>query len=282
MHRPLTVRFWGVRGTFPTPGSSTVRYGGNTACVSVHLGNEITLVLDAGTGIRNLGKTLASTPSEIYVVVTHNHWDHIQGFPAFQPLYQRRRVHCLLPTLGETITRALIEQMDGTRFPVEFDTLLSDRRVIFDDPRPVLTGLGLHTDLIPLNHPGGGFGYRVANDGRTIVYLTDNELAPPADAEITPFSSYVEFCRGADVLIHDAQYLPADMPAKHGWGHSVLYQTLQLAVAAGVKHLVLFHHDPDRSDDDLDAMQAEARSWLQAQAPAIRCTVAFEGLTLHL
>ena len=103
-----------------------------------------------------------------------------------------------MPTLGETITRALIEQMDGTRFPVEFDTLLSDRRVIFDDPRPVLTDLGLHTDIIPLNHPGGGFGYRVANDGRTIVYLTDNELEPPGDIEAILVSSYVQFCQGAD------------------------------------------------------------------------------------
>ncbi len=281
MQQSLTVRFWGVRGTIPVPGPTTVRYGGNTACVSVHLGDEATLILDAGTGIRDLGKTLASSNSSIYILVTHNHWDHIQGFPAFQPIYQPRRVNCLLPTLGEGMTRALVEQMDGARFPVRIDDLLSERRIIFDDPRPMLGSAGFNTDRILLNHPGGGYGYRIENEGRVIVYLTDNELDPPR-RRTTELEQFIRFCAGADILIHDAQYLPEDMPAKWGWGHSTALQALALAAAAGVKHVVLFHHDPDRSDEAVDQIQADAYAWLRANAPAVRCTAAFEGLTLCL
>ena len=281
MPKALTLRFWGVRGAIAVPGPYTVRYGGNTACVSLHLGDDAVLILDAGTGIRNLGKMLASSNADLYLVVTHIHWDHIQGFPFFGPIYQPRRLTCVVPNLGETLARALVEQMDGNRFPVRIDDLLSERRIIFDDPRPLLMGTGFEVERIGLNHPGGGFGYRVENEGRRVVYLTDNELNPPG-APVTSQDEFVAFCKDADVLIHDAQYLAADMPAHHGWGHSLVSQVLELAVAAWVKHLVLFHHDPDRSDDAIDAIQTEARAWLQAHAPWLHCTAAFEGLTIRL
>ncbi len=281
MRKDLTLRFWGVRGAIAVPGPYTVRYGGNTACVSVHLGDDAVLILDAGTGIRNLGKMLAGSEADLYLVVTHNHWDHIQGFPFFGPIYQPRRLTCIVPNLGETLARALVEQMDGNRFPVRIEDLLSERRIIFDDPRPLLVGTGFDVERISINHPGGGFGYRVANEGRVVVYLTDNELDPPG-TPVCERDRFVDFCAGADVLIHDAQYLAEDMPAHHGWGHSLVSQVLELAVDAGVKHVVLFHHDPDRTDDAVDRIQAEARVWLQAQAPQIQCTAAFEGLSITL
>lgn len=281
MRKTLTLRFWGVRGAIAVPGPYTVRYGGNTACVSLHLDDDAVLILDAGTGIRNLGKMLASSDADLYLVVTHNHWDHIQGFPFFGPIYQPRRLTCIVPNLGETLARALVEQMDGNRFPVRIEDLLSERRIIFDDPRPLLVGTGFDVERISINHPGGGFGYRVANEGRVIVYLTDNELDPPG-TPVCERDRFVDFCAGADVLIHDAQYLAEDMPAHHGWGHSLVSQVLELAVDAAVKHVVLFHHDPDRTDDAVDRIQAEARAWLQAQAPQIQCTAAFEGLSITL
>lgn len=281
MPKALTLRFWGVRGAIAVPGPYTVRYGGNTACVSLHLGDAAVLILDAGTGIRNLGKMLATSDADLFLVVTHNHWDHIQGFPFFWPIYQPRRLTCIVPDLGETLARALVEQMDGNRFPVRIDDLLSERRIIFDDPRPLLMGTGFDVERIAINHPGGGYGYRVENEGRVVVYLTDNELDPP-NAAVTDWDAFVAFCRGADVLIHDAQYLAADMPAHRGWGHSLVQQVLELAAEAEVKHVVLFHHDPDRTDAAVDEIQAEARAWLQANASQIRCTAAFEGLVIEL
>jgi ribonuclease BN (tRNA processing enzyme) len=131
------------------------------------------------------------------------------------------------------------------------------------------------------NHPGGGAGYRLEHAGRSIVYLTDNELEPPYEKAMT-YDEFAQFCWQADVLIHDAQYLEEDMPHKHGWGHSLVSQACALAVMAEVKHLVLFHHDPERSDAALDAIQAAARCWLHTQAPHMRCTAAYEGLTIAL
>jgi phosphoribosyl 1,2-cyclic phosphodiesterase len=276
----FAIQFWGVRGTIPVPGGATIRYGGNTPCVSLRLDEEHILILDAGTGIRPLGRLLAKEDAQIFLLISHKHWDHIQGFPSFLPIYQpRRRIH-LLPALDETMARALLTQMDGVHFPVRGADLSSLRLVSWEEGVAALARLGLHIQRIPVNHPGGAFGYRMTRGGKTVIYLTDNELDAPPETHVTGFDAFVDFCREADVLIHDAQYLPQDMPAKRGWGHSILPRALELAAAARVGHLILFHHDPDRSDDDLDGIQADARAWLARHAAGVRCTVAYEGLEL--
>jgi len=140
---------------------------------------------------------------------------------------------------------------------------------------------GFNISQIATNHPGGGHGYRVEQKGRSVVYLTDNELDPPYK-KATAFDEFVKFINRADVLIHDAQYLEQDMPRKHGWGHSLVSQACELAVAADVKHLILFHHDPERTDDELDAIQKDARTWFQKNNHEIKCTAAFEGLILEI
>jgi ribonuclease BN (tRNA processing enzyme) len=140
---------------------------------------------------------------------------------------------------------------------------------------------GCHVSWIATNHPGGGTGYRIEHAGRSVVYLTDNELEPPYE-KATSFAEFTEFCRHTDVLIHDAQYLQSDMPAKHGWGHSLVPQACQLAVAAEVKHLILFHHDPGRTDDGLDAIQEETRAWMHTQNQHMQCTAAYEGLVVDI
>jgi phosphoribosyl 1,2-cyclic phosphodiesterase len=278
----LTIKFWGVRGSVPSPGASTIRYGGNTACVSLHLDGGRTLILDAGTGIRTLGQALADDDSDLFVLLSHPHWDHIQGFPFFQPLYQPGRNIYVFPTpRGQSLWCAVLEQMDGAHFPVCASTLPSRTHCVTQDVMIFLRQHGFGISEIATNHPGGSSGYRIENHGRSVVYLTDNELDPPY-AKTTSFDAFVAFCRYADVLIHDAQYLESDMPHKHGWGHSLVSQVRELAAAAEVRQLVLFHHDPERTDDELDVIQEETHAWLQKRDTSMWCTAAFEGLVIDI
>ena len=291
MSASMTLQFWGVRGSIPSPGPTTVRYGGNTSCVSLALDNDTVLVLDAGTGMRELGKTLASSTAEICVLLSHTHWDHIQGLPFFAPLFQAGRKIWLLPAEptdpadpadpAQAGRCPLADQMDGLHFPVQADSLPARPQWIGQGATEFLRSRGVQMDRIATNHPGGGCGYRIEYGGRSVVYLTDNELVPPAD-KVSTFGDFVEFCYQADVLIHDAQYLEQDMPAKHGWGHSLVSQVRELAAVAGVKQLILYHHDPERTDQEIDAIQADTRAWLQTYAPQTQCTAAAEGLRLEL
>ena len=282
MAAKLKVHFWGVRGSIPSPGKNTSRYGGNTSCISVHFDENRFLVLDAGTGIREFGKTIAGRDTEILILMSHAHWDHIQGFPFFIPIYQsRRKVKALISGVNERVIRMLLEQMDGAHFPVQSDKLPSEVSWIDDEHVSRLIGNGPVISRIPTNHPGGSVAFRIDNQGKSVVYLTDNELDPPYP-KVTEFEGFAKFCREADILIHDAQYLESDMPYKHGWGHSLASQACALAAAAEVKHLVLYHHDPDRTDEELDAIQEESRRWFAEKKLPILCTAAWEGLQLEL
>ena len=278
----ITLKFWGVRGSIPSPGTATMRYGGNTPCVSLHLQDSRILVLDAGTGIRALGKELARETTEVFVLLSHAHWDHIQGFPFFQPLYQPDRTISIVPSPHtHSLWCSVIEQMDGVHFPIMADDLPSNTQWITTGSMDFLWEHEFGIAQIATNHPGGGSGYRIEQDGRSVVYLTDNELDPPYD-KATDIEAFIHFCQQADVLIHDAQYLESDMPHKHGWGHSLVSQACALAAAAEVKHLILFHHDPERTDAELDVIQETARAWLHTQPQRIQCTAAFEGLIVDL
>ena len=282
MESSMRVTFWGVRGSIPSPGALTARYGGNTSCVAIDLGREKTLVLDAGTGIRALGKAMMGRDADLFVLLSHNHWDHVQGFPFFAPIYQpHRRINCFPTPQGHTLLCSLLEQMDGPHFPVTPNWLPSQTECITDDVMSFLRDHGMNISRIATNHPGGGYGYRIEHEGRSVVYLTDNELDPPY-TKATEFEAFAHFCKQADVLIHDAQYLACDLPQKHGWGHSLVSQACELAVASEVSHLILYHHDPERTDHELDVIQEDARAWFAANAPSIMCTAAFEGLALDL
>jgi phosphoribosyl 1,2-cyclic phosphodiesterase len=282
----FTVRFWGVRGSIPSPGPHTARFGGNTSCVSVEGryadGTETVGVLDAGTGIRALGDLLARDYREILLLLTHTHWDHIQGFPFFAPLRQPgRRIYLSRAERERGLFQMLLDQVDGVRFPLTLEAAGAQFLSYTDEKIREQESLGYRLRRIRVNHPGEAFAFRAELAGTSLIYAPDNELFPPGEPH-TPFAEMADFCRGADLLIHDSQYTDADLPEKHGWGHSTAAQARELAAAAGVGHLVLFHHDPDRTDDALDALQAESDAWFAAHAPAVRCTVAREGLTLTL
>lgn len=273
----MIVTFWGVRGTIPAPGPHTIRYGGNTTSVSVEIGEQV-LILDAGSGIRMLGNAVMGTGQDLFVLLSHLHTDHILGFPYFHPLYEpNRRIH-LLDYLKDDRPWSLLNLIDGVHFPLFPNELLCDYRRVEGDTLGYLREHGFAVDAVPANHPGGALGYRLAHEGRHFVFIPDNELA--ASDQTTSFDDFAAFCRNADILCHDAQFLDDDMPDKHGWGHSCVRQVCELAIAAEVKHLVLFHHDPDRSDDALDALQTDARVMLAPHG--IACTAAYEGLRMEL
>lgn len=274
----MTITFWGVRGSLATPGAHTLRYGGNTTCVSVEVGDRA-LVLDAGTGIRALGDYLAEQDRDIYMLFTHLHADHLSGFPFFAPLWQSGRPIHLVDYMLAGKPWSPLELLNGIFFPVEPDNLHCRALRVSEEPMAYLRAHGFGIERTALNHPGGAFGYRLEQAGRSFVFVPDNELSPPGPP-VTSFEDLVAFCQGADVLCHDAQYTQADMPRKRGWGHSLVEEVCELARAADVRHLVLFHHDPDRTDDALDALQERAAEHLAPHG--IQVTAAYEGLSLRL
>ena len=279
----IHVDFWGVRGSVPSPGPTTTRYGGNTSCVSITVDNKI-LILDAGTGIRNLGSAIIGQPElEIFVVVTHSHWDHIQGFPFFTPIYQPNRPVHMFPTLHKknVVLSSLIDQMDGAHFPITPDQVPSNFNFVTENPLEFLENNGFHMELVPMNHPGKAFGYKIKIDDKIICYFTDNEIDPPYEKSIE-LDVLTKHCRNVDILIHDAQYIEADMPLKHGWGHSLISQVTKLGESAEVKNLVYYHHDPERSDDDIDAELETASKTLKENGSSVRPYFAYEGLKLSI
>ena len=281
--KDIYIDFWGVRGSVPSPGSETIRYGGNTSCISITLGNKI-LILDAGTGIRNLGSSIIrQSDLKIFIIITHTHWDHIQGFPFFTPIYQPNRPVYMFPTLHKKnlVLSSLIDQMDGAHFPLTPDQVPSNFNFITEDPLEFLAKNGFHMELVPMNHPGGAFGYKIKFDDTVICYFTDNEIDPPYPKSIE-LNELTEQCKNADVLIHDAQYTEDDMPFKHGWGHSLISQVTDLGKTANVKNLVYFHHDPDRTDDELDAQLEKASKTLHENGSTVKPYFAYEGLKLTL
>lgn len=271
----MQITCWGVRGSIPAPDPDNQRHGGNTSCVSVELEDRI-LILDAGTGIRPLGHSLLGGEKPIYVALTHVHSDHVEGFPFFKPLYEESRPIYLVDHVYDDVRWSLLECLDGFHFPLEPGDIPARLERVQDDPVSFLNDAGFPLTRRPINHPGGAYGYRVEQNGRSVVHIPDNEINPPGPA-VTSLQELVDFCAGADVLLHDTQYLWDDLPEKSGWGHSILRDVCQLAREAEVGHLVLFHHDPDRTDDALDDMQAAAEERLADHG--IPCTAAYEGLS---
>ena len=279
----IIVDFWGVRGSVPSPGPTTTRYGGNTSCVSITADDKI-LILDAGTGIRNLGSAIISKPDlEIFVIVTHSHWDHIQGFPFFTPIYQPNRPVHMFPTLHKknVVLASLIDQMDGAHFPITPDQVPSNFNFVTENPLEFLESNGFHLEMVPMNHPGKAFGYKITIDDKIICYFTDNEIDPPYEKSIE-LNELTNQCRNADILIHDAQYTEDDMPLKHGWGHSLISQVTELGKSAEVKNLVYYHHDPERTDDLLDKELEKATKTLKENGSSVQPYFAYEGLKLTL
>ncbi len=279
----VALAYWGVHGTLPVPGPQYVRYGGNTPCVSVEVGGEPLTIFDCGSGIKRLSDHLVKKAGERFsgrIFISHTHWDHINTVPFFAPLYQRgNQIEIFGPYQGDlTIERAISAQMESVYFPVtvrEFGA-----RLVFRDLREETLEFGpLRLDTMLLRHPGYCLGYRLRVRGRTLCYITDNELYLPSDSRHD--ARYVErlatFVRGADVLITDTTYRDHEYPSKVDWGHSCVSQVADLAARAGVKRLHLFHHDPDQTDADIDAKLDEMREALARMGARVECDAPAEG-----
>jgi phosphoribosyl 1,2-cyclic phosphodiesterase len=272
MGQDVTIQFHGVRGSIAAPGVATSRVGGNTSCVEVRAG-EHRIVLDAGTGLRALGDKLVATgPTATTVLLSHLHWDHIQGLPFFTPIYVSGNWIEVVsgPNGTMPLEAALRRQMCAPFFPVDFEDV--SRQVRVREPRLGETfSVGdVRVQMARLNHPDPVYGYRLEHGGTSIVYATDTEHFACVDPALARLAS------GADVLIYDAQYTPEEYPGKVGWGHSTWEAAVALARQAGVRQLVLYHHDPRRSDDAIDVLEARA----QAAFPG--AIAAREGAVLHV
>jgi phosphoribosyl 1,2-cyclic phosphodiesterase len=264
----MKIRFRGVRGSTPSPGSTTARYGGNTSCVEVRAGGEI-LILDAGTGIRNLGADLArefgSGPIKATILISHTHWDHIQGLPFFAPAFAARNSIRVIAARNQaaTLKRALVNQMEPIHFPVAVKEMRGLREVEELNSDTAANGV-LNIRATELNHPGGCAGFRIEANGVRLAYLPDHEPFYARDVVLKNTAAQlrtealIEFVRDADLLILDAQYTAAEYRQRVGWGHGCLPETVALAMKANVKQLALFHHDPTHDDDQIDAMVANA------------------------
>ena len=254
----MKVTFWGTRGSIPAPGKETILYGGNTTCLEIVLQGGSRVILDAGTGIRILGEKLAreNEKVEVTLLITHIHWDHVMGFPFFSPIYTASNKITVdgYPTCMKGISHAFDTRMGDGFFPVKFNDLKATIRHLDQLARGPLEIDGTTIDTVPLHHPQGGFGYRFREGGKTLVFITDNELRGDPWPGRGP-EDYIRFCKDADVLIHDAQYTPQEIDERRGWGHSDYEAAFELADRAQVKRLILFHHDPARSDSEVTAVK---------------------------
>ncbi len=296
------VRFWGVRGSIATPGPDTVRYGGNTSCVEVRCGNEI-LILDAGTGIRPLGESLrkefSERPLSVNILLSHTHWDHIQGLPFFGPIHDQGRETTILGYEGakQSLLKSLASQMDSTFFPIGMDRLAG--KVTVRELHELEFRAG-HTRVqgIFTNHPGVTLAYRLCTPGGGVVFMPDAEIIPAGarqkaaagggdEANTIDFAAYknqllAEFALGAELFICDAQYTREEYERRVGWGHSCIDETVRLAIAAKVRRLVLFHHDPTHDDHMIDHLVAQARALALEARSSLEIEAAAEGMEIAL
>jgi CheY-like chemotaxis protein len=296
----MRVRFWGTRGSLAKPGPTTLRYGGNTSCVEVRSADGTLIVLDCGTGAHDLGRALAASverPQHGHLMITHTHWDHIQGFPFFAPLFFSGTEWDIYAPggLGQQLERALAGQMEYTYFPVLLEQLGAMIRYHDLVEGEFMAG-GVRVVTQYLNHPALALGYRLEAGAVTVVYSSDHEPhalhpldVPGAAREIAgtrPVHQedrrHVDFLAGADLVIHDAQYTLEEYPRKVGWGHTPAECAVDYASAAGVRRLALFHHDPTRDDEALDRMVETCRRRAAATGTGLEVFAAAEGQVVEL
>ena len=292
------IRFWGVRGSIPTPGPHTVKYGGNTSCVEVRADGEL-IVLDAGTGIRGLGVQLSQEfkgrPLRLTLLITHTHWDHIQGFPFFGAAYNPHNSIRVLSYEGarKGLEVTLKSQMESPYFPISMQQMPGN--IAVEEIKEMTFAIGtLRASATFTNHPGVCAAYRLETSAGPIVYMPDNELfrrqkttAPQSTEEAAAYAEhrdeiFRQFLQDAEVAMLDCQFDAEEYPRFVGWGHSCVEDAVELALAAGVKRFFLFHHDPNHSDEKVEQMVQRAREIVQQSGKTMEVDAAREGAEVRL
>ena len=280
--RNFSVKFWGVRGSIPSPGSKFIKYGGNTPCVEVRCGDTI-IILDAGTGLRELGDSMLKEFSgrnvELHMLISHTHWDHIQGFPFFRMAYLPGTTINFYGGLSvSALEKPIFGQMEREYFPVSLNELQSTLRFNALTRSPFkINDVTIHfTHLI---HPTLAIGFRIEYKGKVLVYATDSEISSDPDIEKINERNISRLVHDADVLVADCQYTMEEYQNKSGWGHTAIEKSVEISNKYNVKNLFAFHHDPARTDDMIDVMIEKARA---LASPRLRVYAAKEKQVIYL
>ena len=287
----MYFKFWGTRGSIPVPGKNTLKYGGNTPCVELRSSNNKIIILDAGSGLRELGINLVQNNNDeevINIFISHYHWDHIQGIPFFLPLYEKKRkvIFHGLTTNGEKVSDVLGNQMNYNYFPIKIDEVSADidyKKIEFNYTYK-LDGITIKT--FRANHSTPTLALKISEGNKCFVYMTDNELNFDERGTIDSVKELngdlIDFCHGCDYLIHDTMYDEAQVLNKKGWGHSSNILLANFSILAKVKNLILFHYNPDYTDEKIEQMLSETKNIFEKGNHQIGCIAAKEGLEIKL
>ena len=275
----MIIKFWGTRGSIPVSGKEFVKYGGDTTCVEIRTENDEIIIVDAGTGIRKLGKQLLSEERFSYhMIFTHAHWDHLLGFPFFRPIYRKETDISLYgcPFAQQSVKDMISKTMLPPYFPVYYDSIQAE--IKYHGACKCL----FHIDTvsitpISLSHPNRANGYKFVENDRSFVFMTDNELSHIHPGGLN-FLEYVNFAEQADLLVHDAEFTYEEYALTKTWGHSVYLDALKLAVEARVKNFGLFHHNQDRTDKALESLEHECRKIISNEGLNMNCFAVFDGM----
>ena len=279
----MIVRFYGARGSIPVSGKEYLKYGGNTTCLEIRTKDDEIIIIDAGSGIRTLGHRLISENRFRYTMIfTHAHWDHIMGFPFFQPIYFAKTEITMYgcPFAQASVKEMISRIMAPPNFPVKFEDIRAG--IIYheacEEPFAIKS---MSVAPIPLSHPNQGVGYRFTEDGKSFVFLTDNELTFKHPGGVD-FQAYRDFSAGADLLVHDAEFTEEEYKKTKTWGHSVYRDALRLALDAGVRKFGLFHHNQERSDESIDEIVADCRKIAGSSNKELECFAVYQGMEIKL
>ena len=279
----MIIKCWGARGSISVSGKDFLKYGGDTTCIEIRTKSDDIVIVDAGSGMRALGNRLMKEKRRSSnLILTHSHWDHVLGFPFFKPLYHpEARVNVFAPTIeGLPVGEMMAGLFASPYFPIAFKDIEAKMTCHALGQEPFFIG-SLQVTPIPLSHPNQGLGYKFTEEGRSFVFLTDNELGfkHPGGLGV---QEYASFCKGADLLLHDGEYTEEDYLRTKGWGHSMYKDALGLALESGVRKLGLVHHNQDRRDDELDEILADCRNVISTQKSDLECHVMRQGMVVTL
>jgi phosphoribosyl 1,2-cyclic phosphodiesterase len=279
----MIIRCWGARGSIPVSGKQYLNYGGDTTCIEIRTKNDDIIIIDAGSGIRRLGNKLLDEKRFQYTMIfTHAHWDHIMGFPFFKPIYFKKTRITMLgcPFAQSSVQQMISKIMAPPNFPVPFENVRSDitYHILCENPFHINS---VTVTPIAMSHPNQGMGYKFTEDDKSFIFLTDNELGFKHPGGLD-YQDYLEFSKGVDLLIHDAEYKEEEYKKTKAWGHSLYKDALKLAIESGVEKFGLFHHNQERFDQDVDKIVEDCRRTIKDSQVSLECFALYQGMEIKL